>query len=184
MVSIQSLMANIDLGIKYSKEFGQDSFIGYCADTFGHSKSLPSIFNYYNFIGGMYWRGLGNLPQVFDWNGSKSVYLRQGYFHDYLNSDLPYSKKAEMIEGQLKKIDDNSQKFLLLPLGADHLKVADNVKIQIKEINKLLKDYELVVSNPFEYFEKIKPTKKVSGELRDNSRNFILPGVLSSRIDI
>ena len=184
LVSIQSLLANLDLGIKYSKEFGEEKFIGYCADTFGHSMSLPAVFNYYNIVGGIFWRGLGNLPQCFDWNELKSVYLRQGYFHDYLNGNFSYDKKAEMIESQLKKIDDNSQEVLLLPLGADHLKVADNVQIQVKEINKLLKNYELVISNPFEYFEKIKPTKKVSGELRDNSRNFILPGVLSSRIDI
>ena len=184
MVSVHSLLANLDLGIEYSTNLGCDEFIGYCADTFGHSKSLPLIFNYYNFGGGIFWRGLGNLPQCFDWNGLKSVYLRQGYFHDYLNSDLPYSKKAELIENQLKKIDDKTQKILLMPLGADHLKVADNIKEQIKEINKCLKNYELKISNPFEYLKKVKPSKKVSKELRNNTRNFILPGVLSSRTDL
>ena len=184
LVSLQSFIANTDIGIEYSKKFGCNEFIGYCADTFGHSKSLPSIFNYYNFKGGIFWRGLGNLPQCFNWNGLKSVYLRQGYFHDYLNADLSYEKKAELIENQLKKIDDDTQKVLLLPLGADHLMVADNIQIQIKEINKSLKRYKLVISNPFEYLKQVKPTKKVKNELRDNSRNFILPGVLSSRIDL
>lgn len=184
LVSAQALLSNLDMGIKYSKELGCDEFIGYCADTFGHSKSLPAIFNYYNFAGGIFWRGLGDLPQCFDWQGSKSVYIRQGYFHDYLNCDLPYSKKAELIEVQLQKIDDGSQKILLLPLGADHLKAADNPKIQINKINKYLKNYELEISNPFEYLNKVMPNKKVNGELRNNSRNFILPGVLSSRVDI
>ena len=184
LVSGQSLIANLDLGVEYSKNLGCEEFIGYCADTFGHSKSLPAIFNYYHFDGGIFWRGLGNLPQCFEWNGLKSVYLRQGYFHDYLNSDFSYQKKAELIENQLKKIDDKMQKILLLPLGADHLKVADNIKTQIKEINKCLKNYELEISNPLEYLKKVKPTRTVKKELRDNSRNFILPGVLSSRIDL
>ena len=184
LVSGQSFLANIDLGLKYSKHFGCNDFIGYCADTFGHSKDLPTIFNYYNFEGGIFWRGLGNLPQCFNWNGLKSIYLRQGYFHDYLNSNLSYEKKAKLIENQLKKIDDNTQSILLLPLGADHLKIADNVKEQITEINKYLKNYELIISNPFKYLKMMKPSKIIKNELRDNSRNFILPGVLSSRIDI
>ena len=184
LISAQSYISNIDLGIEYSKAFGQKNFIGYCADTFGHSKSLCEIFKFYNFNGGIFWRGLGNLPICFNWNGLKSIYLRQGYFHDYLNSDISYSKKAELIEAQLKKIDDAKQKILLLPLGADHLKIADNLKNQIENINKHLKDYELVISNPFEYLTKVEPTKSYKGELRDNSRNFILPGVYSSRIDI
>ena len=49
LVSVQSLLANLDLGIEYSTNLGCDEFIGYCADTFGHSKSLPLIFNYYNY---------------------------------------------------------------------------------------------------------------------------------------
>ncbi len=184
LVSVQSFVSNIDLGIKYSKQFGCSNFLGYCADTFGHSKSLCEIFKYYNFKSGIFWRGLGNLPICFDWNGLKSVYLRQGYFHDYLNSDLSYKKKAELIENQLNKIDDGKQDVLLLPLGADHLKIADNLSFQISEINKCLKNYKLIISNPFEYVKKIRPTKSYKNELRDNSRNFILPGVYSSRIDI
>ena len=184
LISAQSMLANLDLGIKYSKDFGCERYIGYCADTFGHSKSLPAIFQYYGFDGGIFWRGLGNLPQCFDWQGLKSVYLRQGYFHDYLNSTLSYPQKAKMIENQLLKIDDGTQEKLLLPIGADHLMSPENPKAQIKEINKYLKNYELVISNPFEYLKSVKPTKKIQGELRDNSRNFILPGILSSRIDI
>ena len=184
LVSIQSMMANLDMGIDISEKYGCNEFIGYCADTFGHAKSLPYIFNYYNLSGGIFWRGLGELPQCFDWNGLKSVYLRQGYFHDCLNNDFSYQKKAELIEKQLLKIDDNTQDIILLPLGADHLKVADNIKRQIGEINKYLKNYQLEISNPIEYLKSVKPTKKVKTELRDNARNFILPGVLSSRTDL
>lgn len=184
LVNIQSYLANIDLGIKYAKEFGSDKFIGYCADTFGHARSLPYIFKYYNFVGGIFWRGLGMCPQCFNWNGLKSINLRQGYFHDYLNQDIEIIQKAKLIENQLKKIDDKSQEILLLPLGADHLMICDKPMEQIKEVNKYLTDYTLEISNPFDYMDKVKPTRNTSGEFRNNLRNFILPGVYSSRIDI
>lgn len=184
LVSLQSFLANIELGLEYSKDFGCQKFIGYCADTFGHSKSLPQIFNYYNFNAGMFWRGLGELPQCFNWNELKSIYLKQGYFHDYLNTEISYEKKAELIETQLNKINDGTQKILLMPLGADHLKLADDIKTQIKEINKHLKKYTLELSNPFEYISMVTPTTKFKTELRNNSKNFILPGVYSSRIDL
>lgn len=184
LVSAQSYISNIDLGIKYAKSFGCEKFLGYCADTFGHSKCLSEIFKFYNFDAGLFWRGLGNLPICFNWNGLKSIYLRQGYFHDYLNSEYSYEKKAELIKAQLDKINDGIQKILFMPLGADHLKVADNLKTQLFEINKFLKDYELIFSNPFEYVKKVSPTISYESELRDNSRNFILSGVFSSRIDL
>ena len=37
------LIKNLELGIKISKSFNEDDFIGYLSDTFGHSKSIFEI---------------------------------------------------------------------------------------------------------------------------------------------
>ena len=34
---------NLEIGLKISKDFGCEDFIGYLADTFGHSKNVPSV---------------------------------------------------------------------------------------------------------------------------------------------
>ena len=72
----------------------------------------------------------------------------------------------------------------LLPLGADHLALCDNLQAQISEVNKYLRGYEILLGSPFDYLKNLTFEKKVTSEQRSNARNFILPGVYSSRIDI
>ena len=36
---------NLEIGLKISKDFGCTDFIGYLADTFGHSQNIPKIWN-------------------------------------------------------------------------------------------------------------------------------------------
>ena len=186
LVDAESLIRNLQMGINYSKSFGCSDFIAYHADTFGHSKYITSVIKYFDIPYAVFWRGLGELNSEFLFNDVKSEYLIEGYFHDYFSAQVSYEKKAQMLKRTLDRIARYSAKDILLPLGADHLAVADNIKEQIKEVNKLLDDYEIVLSTPFEYFNKVKNCfkKTVNSEFRDTKRNFILPGVYSSRIDL
>lgn len=186
LVDSESLIKNLQMGISYSKDFGCHEYIAYHADTFGHSAHIPQIIKYFNIPTAMFWRGLGELESEFLFNDLKSTYLIEGYFHDYFSAPVSYEKKAEFLKRTLDRIAKYSSDNLLLPLGADHLAVSDNIKEQIKEVNKLLDDYEIILSTPFEYLEKVENNykKNIKHEFRDTKRNFILPGVLSSRIDL
>lgn len=184
LVDAESLIRNLQFGIKTSHEFGCKDFIAYHADTFGHSAQLPFIVKYFGIGYGIFWRGCGELPSGFNFNGLKSTYLIQGYFQDFFSLNVPAEKKAEMLKNTLDKIAVYSSDNLLLPLGADHLALADDLEKQIEEVNEYLTDYEIILTTPFEYFKHAGFETEVKNELRDNSRNFILPGVFSSRIDI
>lgn len=184
LVSGESIYRNLELGIKKSKEFGETDFIGYLSDTFGHSESIISILKSFNINKACLWRGLGDLPADLNWDGIDVTYLIQGYFQDFLNSDLPIEKKAELLKKYIDKIAAKSNEYILLPIGADHLALAKNLNEQIKCLNKIYKEYKIELATPFEYFNKIKTRKKVTGEFLNNSLNFILPGVYSSRIYI
>ena len=186
LVDKESLIKNLQLGIAYSKEFGCNDFIGYHADTFGHSRFIPEIIKYFNIPYAIFWRGLGELEADFLFRNVKTTYLIEGYFHDYFNANVSYEKKAQMLKRTLDRISKYSSDYILLPIGADHMKCADNLKAQIKEISKYLNDYEIILSTPFEYFNKISSEFKnnIDTEFRDTKRNFILPGVYSSRIDL
>ena len=186
LVDSESLIKNLQLGLNYSTKFGCNDFTAYHADTFGHSAHIPRIIKYFGIKNAVFWRGLGDLCSEFEFNKLNSTYLIEGYFHDYFSANVSYEQKAKMLKKTLDRIAKYSSDNLLLPLGADHLAVADNIKEQIKEVNKLLDDYEIVLATPFNYFEKIKNNykKSVNHEFRDTTRNFILPGVNSSRIDI
>ncbi len=189
-----SLIRNLNLGIKSAKTLGSKEFIGYLPDTFGHSKSIFKILKSFNIPYALAWRGVPALEDNdFQINGINTTKLVYGYFMDALhplcNKDLEdiqkeeWQKTADNLENILDRIAKNSSGKVLLPVGADHLAVLKNSSAIIKNVNKYLKNYEIKLSNPFEYVQNADYTKlSMDGELLDNSETYILPGVYSSRI--
>lgn len=198
---------NIEIGLKIAKDFGCEDFIGYFADTFGHSRNIPPIIKKYGIDKIMVWRGVPDLPSEFIFNGVNTVNLVRGYFMDIFSSPKTIEEKAGWLRGNLDKIAAKSGNYLLLPIGADHLGVEPDISEQIEKVNEILKNapenensYEIRLSNPFEYFEKVfsnleknsdgKIIRQSDGceipewneELRDCSKTFILPGMYSARM--
>ena len=178
---------NLEIGLKYSKSLGCENFLGYFADTFGHSKNVPAILKEFGIDKAIVWRGCDeNIPSEFLFNNLKTVNLIRGYFMDIFSSDTTIENKVQFLEEHLDKIAEKSSDTLLLPIGADHLGVESDISDQIKAINKQLKNYEIKLSSPFEYFELVKNNFKYKHdeELRDNSQTFILQGSYSARMKL
>ncbi len=185
---------NLEIGLQISRDFGCTDFIGYLADTFGHSQNIPKVFKDFGIDKCVVWRGCSDIPSEFTFNGIDSVNLTRGYFMDIFSAPMTIEKKAEWLKGNLDKIAEKSGDYLLLPIGADHLGVEPDIAEQIEKVNKILKqvqnddiEYEIKLSNPFEYFELVKDNFKQfewNDELRDNSKTFILPGSYSSRLKL
>lgn len=178
---------NLEIGLKISKNFGCTDFIGYLADTFGHSQNIPKIFKDFGIDKCVVWRGCGDIPSEFSFNGINTVNLIRGYFMDIFSAPMTIEQKAEWLKGNLDKIAEKSGNYLLLPIGADHLGVEPDITEQIEKVNSLLDNYEIKLSNPFEYFELVKDNFKqfeCNDELRDNSKTFILQGSYSARLKL
>lgn len=178
---------NLEIGLKISKDFGCTDFIGYLADTFGHSKNIPPILKEYGMDKCVVWRGCGDFPSEFTFNGVNTINLVRGYFMDIFSAPMTIEQKAEWLKVNLDKIAEKSGEYLLLPIGADHLGVEKDISEQIQMVNKLLVDYEIKLSTPFEYFELVKDNFKQfewNDELRDNSKTFILQGSYSARMKV
>lgn len=182
LTSAISLKKNLEMGIEYSKNFGESEFIGYLSDTFGHSKAITDILKSVGINEAVLWRGAGKIPADLIWNRLNTTRLVQGYFMDALHLDLPYEKRAETVEAILEKIAKYSGDTLLLPIGADHLAVLKDANKTIEEVNKHLKNFEIKLSSPFEYIKTVKKREETEGEMLDNSTTYTLPGVYSSRI--
>lgn len=182
---------NLEIGLKISKDFGCEDFIAYFADTFGHSASTIPILKDFGIDKAVVWRGCGDIPSEFDWkfNGQclHTVNLVRGYFNDIFSAPVSIDKKAGFLKSNLDKISEKSGDVLLMPVGADHLGVEPDLSEQINAVNNLLEDYEIKTGTIFEYFETVKNRfsgYETEGELRDNSKTFILEGSYSSRLDI
>ena len=178
---------NLEIGLKISKDFGCEDFVGYLADTFGHSKNVPIILKEFDINKCVVWRGCGDIPSEFKFNGIDTVNLLRGYFMDIFSTPINIEEKAKWLKSNLDKIAQNSGNYLLLPIGADHLGVETDILKQISDVNKILKDYKIKLSNPFEYFELVKDRFNEfewNDELRDNSKTFTLQGAYSARTKI
>lgn len=178
---------NLELGMNYAKSLGCMDFLGYFADTFGHSKNIPAILKEFGIDKAVVWRGCPDeIPSEFLFNGIKTVNLIRGYHNDIFSQDLSLEKKIEFLESHLDKIAKKSSDVLLMPIGADHLDIESDVAEQIREINHHLNGYEIELSSPFRYFELVKDkfNFKWNDELRDNSATFILTGTYSARTDL
>ena len=178
---------NLEIGLKISKDYGCTDFIGYLADTFGHSKNIPPLFLKYGIDKCMVWRGCGDIPAEFKFNGIDTVNLIRGYFMDIFSAKMTIEEKAHWLKGNLDKIAAKSSDILLLPIGADHLGVEPDIAEQIDGVNRFLKDYHIELGSPFDYFELVKNNFNQfewNDELRDNSKTFILPGSYSARTKI
>ncbi len=173
---------NLEIGLKIAKEFGCKKFVAYLADTFGHSKNVPEILSEFDIDKAVVWRGCPDLKANFKFGGINTVNLVRGYFNDVFSSNMPIVDKANALKSNLDLIAKKSGNTLLLPIGADHLDVPDNIQKQIDRINSILEDYEIVLGSIFDYFEEVNFRSKYDDELRDNSKTFILPGTYSSRL--
>lgn len=173
---------NIELGMQIAKSFGCKDFVAYLADTFGHSQNIPEILKEYGISRAVVWRGCGaNIPANFKFGGIDTVNLVRGYYMDIFSSDKSIEEKAEFLKHNLDLIAEKSGNLLLLPIGGDHLDIPNDIMEQIEAVNEVLEDYHISVGSLFQYFDKVKFKDKYDGELRDNSKTFILPGVYSSR---
>ena len=175
---------NIEIGLKIARGFGCKNYIAYLADTFGHSQNIPDILKEYGINKAVVWRGCGDLPSEFIFNGVNTVNLIRGYFMDIFSTEKSIEEKADFLKSNLDKIAEKSGDTLLLPIGADHLGVPEDISEQIEAVNLLLDDYEIKLGSLFEYFDKVKFKHKHNDELRDNSKTFILQGAYSSRMDL
>jgi len=196
---------NLELGLKFSKEFGCEDFIAYFADTFGHSQNVIPILKEYGIDKAMVWRGCGDIPANFLWGGKDvltfdkgkqtnsdyveridTVNLVRGYFMDIFSANISIEEKAQFLNNNLDMIAEKSRHYLLLPIGADHLGVETDIAEQIEQVNNILDRYEIKLSSPFDYFEATKNLQKYvyDGELLDNSKTFVLKGCHSSRLDL
>ena len=89
---------NLEIGLKQAEKFGCKDFIGYLADTFGHSQNVVDILRDFGIDKCMVWRGVGDFPSEFSWCGMDTVNLVRGYFQDTFSLNLPIEKKTEILK--------------------------------------------------------------------------------------
>ncbi|HSA05815.1 MAG TPA: glycoside hydrolase family 38 C-terminal domain-containing protein [Candidatus Gastranaerophilales bacterium] len=192
LVSGESLIRNLLIGINQAKEFGGEDFFGYLPDSFGHNSEIPKILSSFNIKRAVLWRGAGDKKSEFLWKSDDescvlTTYLTEGYFQDIFHSKINIKEKIIKLKELLDKLKEHSvSDKILLPAGGDHLGVILNLNDLLTELNGKISGYNLKQGKISEYFDSLNKPKEqldeVKGELRDNEKNPILPGAFSSRL--
>jgi alpha-mannosidase/mannosylglycerate hydrolase len=137
LVSGESLVRNLKIGMEITNQFGPPSMVGYCPDTFGHSHDLPRILDGFGIKTAYVWRGVPQLHEgpVFWWqspDGSKvlTYHLTRGYYQTIFHDNVSIDQRAAYLTAWTSSEPPESGKPVafskllngsLFPVGGDHV---------------------------------------------------------------
>jgi len=160
LVSGESLIRNLQMGLQRAAEFGEPMRVGYVPDCFGHIAQLPQIFRGFGIDNAVFWRGVGAEAQKseFYWaapDGTKVLVIHLADPIGYSNARLmplspnEFATRVELLTAQiLPKATTNT---LLFMNGSDHLEPQEGLPGTIAAANALLAhinpEHERILSN-------------------------------------
>jgi len=147
LVSGESLVRNLQIGLRRASEFGDPMRIGYVPDCFGHIAQMPQILKGAGIESAVFWRGVGSEvhKSEFYWaapDGTKVLVVHLADALGYSNArDMPlnpaeFVARVELLTAALlPRATTNS---LLFMNGSDHLEPQDGLPAVIQSANERL----------------------------------------------
>jgi alpha-mannosidase len=193
LVSPESLIRNLAMGMADSRKFGACMEVGYIPDSFGHIGQMPQILAGFGLGSAVAWRGIGDQLCELWWespNGARILlaYLRESYSNAVkipgLNDEATVSEAAQ----QLGKLLPFSQTgHLLLMQGTDHIEPRAETTAALTRLNSALPEHRFLHSNLSSYINAVLEAVSnttvelplVRGELRCSKRQPLLTGTLA-----
>ena len=188
LVSGESLLRNLEIGITDANAAGNCQYVGYLPDTFGHIGQMPQLLANFGIQSAVMWRGVDSPVAEFDWQSpdgttAGAVFLTQGYYQHPLNV-------ADWTPALIKYLDSVAARSLadelLLTQGGDHLLPFGALHSRIAQFNAQDHSYELKESSLAAHVATALAGSNgrratIRGALRNNAQAFVLPDVLSTR---
>jgi hypothetical protein len=139
LVSGESLMRNLEMGLAVTRQFGQPSMIGYCPDTFGHTQDLPRILQSYGITSAIVWRGVPDLS-----GKSLFCYYQTAFFENRTSQNLA----EHLLSWRSDARTEANQTFdaVLVPVGGDHLSSPAGFMKQLQSARLLTKMESLAIA--------------------------------------
>ena len=194
MVSGETMVRDLQLGIARAEELGGLMEVGYLPDMFGHVAQMPQLLRLAGFEDAVLWRGVpaAITQTAFWWEAPDGSRVRAEYLYgSYSNGrDLPPDAA-----GLVARADGYEQELgrarlpgggMLLMNGSDHLLPQPWLGDVVAAANEAQDRYRFVVSSLPEYLaaQPIEGLDSWSGELRSGARSNVLMGVASNRVDV
>ena len=192
LVSGETIIRDLQLGIKRGAAFGGVMSVGYLPDMFGHIAQMPQILTQAGFDNTVLWRGVPSAitKTGFLWEGPDGSTLRAEYLPvGYGNgAALPEDAKdfVRRVRDHIEEIDDFLLEELLLMNGSDHLHPQEWLGRVVAEANEIQDDFVFEITSLPDYMARAprENLERWKGELRSGFRSNMLMGVTSNRVDV
>lgn len=196
LVSGETLVRDLQLGLRRADDFGAAMRVGYLPDMFGHVSQMPQLLGLFGMDDAVVWRGVPSAMQApaFRWvspdgSSTRAEYLAGGYFN---GADMPddvdelAGRMEQFVAAQAPMVGGD----LLWMAGMDHAAPPQHLPTVVTELARLWEgDGVAVRIGPLTQYlaeaaEQDGELPVLAGELRSGARANLLPGVASNRVDV
>ncbi len=198
LLSPESHVRNLLEGHRICTSFGARMPVGYLPDTFGHIGQMPQILLGFGIDSACLWRGLDGQPSELLWESPDGSRLLLAYLrHSYSNAaNLSPSDPDHFINGILEETRTlapfTATGQVLLMHGTDHMEPSRHLPRAMQAYRQKYPQDSLLHSTLPDYFESVRSQASldqlslpvVTGELRSSRRSPLLPGVLSTHMEL
>jgi alpha-mannosidase len=193
LVSGETIIRNLEAGLRRARELGGGLMLGYLPDQFGHIGQMPQLLRQAGIERALVWRGV---PQEIDrsafvWespDGSqvRTEYLVFGYglgWHiNYAEDAEDLSKQLENAIGLLRPLTDRDR--LLVTVGGDHQLAQARLSPLLEEVREAGGPHARLGSlEGYLDGDASGGLPAWRGELRSAARAHLLPNVYSNRVN-
>jgi mannosylglycerate hydrolase len=193
LVSGESIIRNLRLGITMAKDYGKPSLVGYLPDQFGHIAQMPQIFAGFGIKSAVVWRGVGKTVNEtqFLWEAPEGTQVFTIYLADSYGNGSFLPLKPKELSGRLSRLAERLQPFatiqsMLIMNGLDHLEPQDGLPKALEKAARKLDGMTAEIGSLATFIQQAKRQAHLPavhyGEFRSPQRAPLLPGVTSARM--
>jgi len=194
MVSGETIVRDLQLGIRRASALGGLMEVGYLPDMFGHVAQMPQLFRLAGLEHAVVWRGVPSAvtQTAFWWDAPDGSRVRAEYLYgSYSNGrDLPADADGLVTRAHGYELELGSARLegggMLLMNGTDHHLPQPWLGEVVEKANAHQDRYAFSVTSLPEYLA-AQPSPDLTvweGELRSGARANVLMGVASNRVDV
>jgi membrane-associated phospholipid phosphatase len=200
LVSGESIVRNLQEGLRSAGELGRAARVAYVADPFGHPAQLPQILRAFGYDTYVFARGMGDegesVGSEFWWVSPSGDRVRAAHLVDHYSNALPLVGPADegpealrrRVRSKMARILDRLTPYangdaLLLMVGDDHVEAYARLPEAVREMRQVYPNVDARIASLEEFAAVMPPLQhEVSGEIASGRYRPILRGVNSTRV--
>jgi membrane-associated phospholipid phosphatase len=200
LVSGESIVRNLQEGLRSAGELGRAARVAYVADPFGHPAQLPQILRAFGYDTYVFARGMGDegesVGSEFWWVSPSGDRVRAAHLVDHYSNALPLVGPVDedpaalrrRVKAKTTRILDRLTPYangdaILLMVGDDHVEAYARLPEAVREMRLVLRNVDARIASLEDFAAAMPPLQHVvSGEIASGRYRPILRGVNSTRV--